>query len=139
MTLATPLLLLYGGSDFFAPLRANGKRAYSLAGRPKQLVTLRNGSHTGFGGFANEGSGCGPTDGSDTEAASITTSEPAAGFAGPMRGLFGGAGTREAGMAAAMANCRRMFEADFGPAATPAETNEPSAATEAAGSCMKEV
>jgi AhpD family alkylhydroperoxidase len=88
---------------------------------------------------SNEGSGCGSKDGSDTEAASTTTSELAAGFAGPMRGLFGGAGTREAGMAAAMANGRRMFEAAFGPAATPAETNEPSAATEAAGSCKKEV
>jgi hypothetical protein len=32
-----------------------------------------------------------------------------------------------------------MFEAAFGPAAAPAETNEPPTATEAAGSCKKEV
>ena len=88
---------------------------------------------------SNEGSGCGSKDGSDTEAASTTTTEPAAGFAGPMRGLFGGIGTRESGMAAAMANCRRMLEAASGPSATPAETNEPSATTKAAGSCKKEV
>lgn len=88
---------------------------------------------------SNERSGCGADDRSDTEAASTATSEPAAGFAGPMRGLFGAAGAGEAGMAAAMTHCRRMFEAAFGPAAARAETNEPSAATEAAGSCKKEV
>ena len=88
---------------------------------------------------SNDRSGCGAGDGSDTEAASTATSGPAAGFAGPMRGVFGGAGAGEAGMTAAMAHCQRMFEAAFGPAAEPAETNEPSAATEAAGSCKKEV
>ncbi len=49
---------------------------------------------------SNEGSGCGPQDESDTGAASTATSGRAAGFAGPMRGLFGGAGAAEAGMAA---------------------------------------
>lgn len=89
---------------------------------------------------SNERSGCGADDGSGTEAASTATSRPAAGFgfAGPMRGFFGGAGAGEADMAAAMSHCRRMFEAAFGPAAAPAETNEPSTATEAAGSCKKE-
>jgi hypothetical protein len=88
---------------------------------------------------SNKGSGCRPDDESDTEAASTARSRPAAGFAGPMRGLFGGAGAGETGMAAAMAHCRRMFEPAFGSAAAPADTNEPSAATEAAGSCKKEV
>ena len=43
------------------------------------------------------------------------------------------------GMAAAIANCRRMFEGPFAPGAAPAETDEPSAATGATGSCSKEV
>jgi AhpD family alkylhydroperoxidase len=88
---------------------------------------------------SNEGSGCRPDDESDTDAASTATSTPAAGFAGPMRGLYGGAGAGEAGMAAAIDHRRRMFDAAFGPAGAPAYTNEPSAATEAAGSCTKEV
>ena len=83
---------------------------------------------------SNEGSGCRPDDESDAEAAPTATSGPAAGFAGPMRGLFGGTGAGEAGMAAAMAHCRRMFEPTFGPAGTPLDTKEPSAAAEATGS-----
>ena len=86
----------------------------------------------------NERPGCRPDGASDAEAALTATSGPAAGFAGPMGGLFGGAGAGEAAMAA-MSHCRRMFEGAFGPAGAPAETNEPSAATEAAGSCTKEV
>ena len=50
---------------------------------------------------SNGRSGCGP----GTEAACTATSEPAAGFAGPMRGLSGGAGAGEAGIAAAMTRC----------------------------------
>jgi len=87
---------------------------------------------------SNQGSGCRPDEESDTEAASTATSAPAAGFAGPTRGLFGAAGAGEAGMAA-MSHCRRMFEPAFRPAVAPAETNEPSAVTKAAGSCKKEV
>jgi AhpD family alkylhydroperoxidase len=91
---------------------------------------------------AGEGCGCAAKDESDAdaEAAATATSGPAAGFAGSMPELFGGARAGQmAGMAAAVANCRRMFEGARGPAATPAETNEPPAATEAAGSCKKEV
>ena len=91
---------------------------------------------------SGEGCGCGTENESDAEpeAAAAATSGPAAGFAGSMPGLFGGAGASEmAGMAAAMANCRRMFEGEFSPVAAPAETNEPSAATGAAGSYKTEV
>lgn len=87
---------------------------------------------------SDERSGCGGRDEGDTEAASTATSGAAAGFAGPMRGLFSGAGAGEAGMAAAIARCRRMFEPAFGPGTAPAGTNEPSDATRAAGSCKKE-
>lgn len=51
-TASTPLLILHGGGDLFAPLRENGRRDFRLAGRPKQLVTLREASHIGFVGFA---------------------------------------------------------------------------------------
>jgi hypothetical protein len=43
------------------------------------------------------------------------------------------AGGEMTGIAAAMANCQRMFER-----AGPAETNDAAAATEAAGPCRKE-
>ena len=51
-TTPTPLLLLHGDSDVLAPIRYNAKRSYHFAGPPKQLVRLRNGSHSGFSGFA---------------------------------------------------------------------------------------
>ena len=101
----------------------------------EQELTLEQKAESDYGC----GCGCRPDTESDTEAASTATSERAAGFAGPMRRLFGGNCAGEAGMAAAMTHCRRMFEPAFGPAAVPAETNEPSAATEATGSSKKEV
>jgi AhpD family alkylhydroperoxidase len=85
---------------------------------------------------AADGCGCEADDQNDTEAKATAseTSEPAAGSAGPMAELFAGGSAGEmAGIAAAMANCRRMF------ASVAAATNEPSAATEAAGSGTKEV
>jgi AhpD family alkylhydroperoxidase len=84
-----------------------------------------------------EGCGCGADDEHDTEtrASASATSGPAAGCAGPMTELFtGGSAGETSGMAAAMANCRRMFAG-----VAPAATNEPSTATEADGTGTKEV
>jgi AhpD family alkylhydroperoxidase len=70
----------------------------------------------------------------EEEAAPTETSDPTAGCAGQMAGLFAARSAGEtSGMAAAIATCRRMF-ADV----VPAETKEPSAAPEPAG-CTKEV
>jgi AhpD family alkylhydroperoxidase len=83
------------------------------------------------------GCGCGADDEHDTEAKATAseTNGPAAGCAGPMAELFAGTSAGEtSGMAAAMANCRRLFAG-----IAPSETNEPSAATEAAGPGTKEV
>ena len=90
---------------------------------------------------SGEGCGCGAENESDAEAEAAATamSGPAGGFAGSMPGLFGGTGAGEMAGMAAIANCHRMFEGAFGPGAAPAETNEPSAATGAGGSCNKEV
>lgn len=84
-----------------------------------------------------DGCGCGADDENDSEAraSASSTSAPAAGCAGQMAELFiGGSARKTSGMAAAMANCRRMFAG-----VAPAETNEPSDATEAAGSGTKEL
>ncbi len=51
-TTAAPLLLLHGDSDSLVPFRKNAGRNYRLAGAPKLMVRLRNGSHTGFSAFA---------------------------------------------------------------------------------------
>ncbi len=51
-TAAVPLLLMHGDSDLLVPFRQNARRAFSLARRPRQLVTLANASHTGFTAFA---------------------------------------------------------------------------------------
>lgn len=64
---------------------------------------------------------------------------PAAGRADSMAKLFATAGGGEmAGIAAAMANCHRMFEGAGPQPAAPADSNDPPAATTAAGSCKKE-
>ena len=46
------LLVLFGESDQLVPYGRNGRRSFRLAGRPKFLVRLKDGSHTGFSGFA---------------------------------------------------------------------------------------
>jgi predicted dienelactone hydrolase len=51
-TTEVPLLVLHGDSDLIVPVRENGRRGYRRAPAPKFLVQLRNGSHTGFSGFA---------------------------------------------------------------------------------------
>jgi predicted dienelactone hydrolase len=51
-TSEVPLLILHGDSDLIVPFRGNGRRGYRRAFRPKFLVQLRDGSHTGFSGFA---------------------------------------------------------------------------------------
>jgi AhpD family alkylhydroperoxidase len=84
-----------------------------------------------------DGCGCGADDENDTEtrASASATSGLAAGCAGTMAELFtGGSAGETSGMAAAMANCRRMFAG-----IAPAATNEPSTATEPAGTGTKEV
>ena len=87
--------------------------------------------------YSAAGCGCAADDENDTQAKATAseTSERAGRGAGPMAELFaGGSAGAIAGMPAAMANCRRVF---FDVA--PAETNEPAAATDAAGQCTKEV
>lgn len=65
---------------------------------------------------------------------------PAAGCSDWMAELFATAGSGEpTGIAGAMANCHRMFESASRQPARPAQTNAPPTATEAAGSCRKEV
>ena len=67
-------------------------------------------------------------------------SAPAGGSTDSMADLFASAGSGEmSGIAAAMANCQRMFGGACRQPVAPAETNEPPTATEAAGSCKKEV
>jgi hypothetical protein len=80
---------------------------------------------------AHEGCGCGADDTSDAEAetATTTTSGPESHFASVMSGLCGASG-KSGGIAAAMAHCARMFAG-----AGSAETSEPPAASESAGSC----
>jgi len=51
-TTDAPLLVLFGDSDQLVPFRQNGARAFRKAGRPKFLVLLDAGSHTGFSTFA---------------------------------------------------------------------------------------
>jgi predicted dienelactone hydrolase len=51
-TTETPLLIVFGDSDQLVPFAKNGRRSFGLAGAPKILVRLREGSHTGFSGFA---------------------------------------------------------------------------------------
>jgi AhpD family alkylhydroperoxidase len=71
----------------------------------------------------------------EAEPATTAPSEPTGGCAGPMAALFAGRSAGEpSGMAAAIADCRRMFA---GVART--ETNESSAAPEPAGCGTKEV
>ncbi len=47
-----PLLVVFGDSDQLVPYRRNGRRSFRLAGKPKFLVRLEDGSHTGFSSFA---------------------------------------------------------------------------------------
>ena len=76
----------------------------------------------------------------DDATATNRSKGPAAGCSDWMAELFATAGSGEpTGIAAAMANCHRMFESASRQPAGPAETNEPPTATEAAGSCKKEV
>jgi predicted dienelactone hydrolase len=51
-TTPTPLLVLHGDSDQLVPFRENARRAFGRADRPKYLVKLKEGSHTGFSAFA---------------------------------------------------------------------------------------
>ena len=51
-TARVPLLLMHGDSDLLVPYKENAKRVFKRARKPRQLVTLRNGSHTGFTAFA---------------------------------------------------------------------------------------
>ena len=48
--LALPLLLVHGTLDAVVPYAQNGPPLYAEAGKPKYLVTLDKGTHTGFGG-----------------------------------------------------------------------------------------
>jgi dienelactone hydrolase len=50
--LHVPLLVVHGTSDDLAPYRQNGRRLLRIANMPRMLVTLENGSHAGFTGFA---------------------------------------------------------------------------------------
>jgi predicted dienelactone hydrolase len=48
-----PLLLLHGDADLIVPFPENSARAFQLADDPRELVVLKNGSHTGFAGLAS--------------------------------------------------------------------------------------
>lgn len=77
---------------------------------------------------------------SDAAAAENRRTRPGAGCRDSMAELFVAAGGGEmSGMAAAMANCHRLFEGEARQPAAPTEGNEPPTVTEAAGSCRKEV
>lgn len=76
----------------------------------------------------------------DDATATNRSKGPAAGCSDWMTELFATRGSGEpTGIAAAMANCHRMFESASRQPAGPAETHEPPTATLAAGSCRKEV
>jgi predicted dienelactone hydrolase len=47
-----PVLFLHGDADLIAPIDSNSRRSFPLAKDPRELVTLKTGSHTGFSGFA---------------------------------------------------------------------------------------
>jgi predicted dienelactone hydrolase len=48
-----PLLIMLGTTDALVPIAENGQRSWRNAHRKKYFVTLENGSHTGFSGFAS--------------------------------------------------------------------------------------
>lgn len=76
----------------------------------------------------------------DAAAAESRRTQPGAGCRDSMSELFAAAGSGQmSGMAAAIANCHRLFEGESCQPAAPTERNEPPTATEAAGSCKKEV
>jgi dienelactone hydrolase len=50
--LHVPLLVMHGTSDDLAPYRQSARRLLRIAPMPRMLVTLENGSHAGFTGFA---------------------------------------------------------------------------------------
>lgn len=52
-TVRVPLLVMHGDSDQLVPFRQSGKRVFHRARRPRHLVGIRNGSHTGFTSFAS--------------------------------------------------------------------------------------
>lgn len=49
---SAPLLIVHGDLDAAVPYDANARTAYTNANPPKRLVTVHNGSHTGFSGLA---------------------------------------------------------------------------------------
>lgn len=51
-TVQVPLLVMHGDSDQLVPFRQSGRRVFHRARRPRHLVGIRNGSHTGFTFFA---------------------------------------------------------------------------------------
>jgi hypothetical protein len=80
-------------------------------------------------------------DGTTTNHGTTTNRDtaPAAGRTDSMAELFATAGRGEmTGIAAAMANCQRMFDRACREPAVPAETNDPPSAADAAGSCRRE-
>ena len=81
-----------------------------------------------------------PVAGPASDHATNRTNGPGAVCTDSMAGLFAAAGGGEMnGIAAAMANCRRMFEGACHKPAASGETSESPTATEAADSCKKEV
>lgn len=81
-----------------------------------------------------------PVPGPASDDATNRSKGPGAGCTESMAGLFATAGSGElSGIAAAMADCHRMFEGARHKPAAPKETSESPTATEAAGSCKKEV
>lgn len=52
-TSTAPLLVMHGTTDALVPLRENGQRTFRNARGHRHFVTLANGSHTGFTGFAD--------------------------------------------------------------------------------------
>ena len=77
---------------------------------------------------------------SDAAAAESRRKGPGAGCRDSMAELIATAGSGEMSeIAAAMANCHRMFEGESRQPAAPTKKDEQSTATEAAGSCRKEV
>jgi predicted dienelactone hydrolase len=47
-TREVPLLLVHGDLDAIVPYRENAEHAFEVAGSPKYLATIRDGTHTGF-------------------------------------------------------------------------------------------
>jgi predicted dienelactone hydrolase len=92
-TADVPLLIVYGDSDQLLPYSRNGRRAFADANEPKFLVRLRQGSHTGFSGFATlfdpaihyDAIGCAAIGGTDLPDAEVE--DPFAGLGGPGTGV----------------------------------------------------